>query len=407
MWEQEINPQGIEEAEIVVGIPSYNEADCIGFPTIQANTGLEEFFADKSKVIINCDNASDDGTREVFLNTSTSVPKIYLSTPPDIRGKGHNIRNLFRKAIDLNAKAILILDADLKSITPTWIKHLLSPIFQDFGFVAPLYVRHKYDSLITNAIAYPMIRSLFGRRIRQPLGGEFAFSGELAKIFFESPFWNDDIAQFGIDIWMTIVAIAKNIPCCQSFVGRPKIHRIKEVSERDQVFEQVVATIFYLMEEFETSWIEVKWSKPTAIYGFGLGEIEMPPKIEVDYVKMFERFNKGVLDFQDTYKEVLDPVTMNKLLEITELSEIHFDFPTELWARILFDYSLAFRLNILGKDQILSSLLPLYIGKCASFVKKTRRLSIQQAEETIENNCMVFENTKSYLIKKWEATVYE
>ena len=40
----EENPDGVKEAEIVVGIPSYNEADLIHFPTEQASLGLMEFF---------------------------------------------------------------------------------------------------------------------------------------------------------------------------------------------------------------------------------------------------------------------------------------------------------------------------------------------------------------------------
>ena len=221
-FEAELNPQSIKKAEMVVCIPSYNEADSIAFPTRQADKGLSEYFNDRSSVIINCDNNSPDNTRQAFLDTPTKSPKIYLSTPPGVKGKGNNFRNLFQKLVDLRAKAVVVVDADLESITPEWIRHLGEPLFQGFSYVAPLYVRHKYDGTITNGIAYPMTRALYGRRVRQPIGGDFGFSGKLGKAYLQSRIWDNGVANFGIDIWMTTLAINQKVQICQSFMGRPR-----------------------------------------------------------------------------------------------------------------------------------------------------------------------------------------
>ena len=52
----------------------------------------------------------------------------------------------------------------------------MSPVFeQGFDYVAPYYLRHKYDGTITNSIVYPLTRTLYGHRIRQPIGGDFGF----------------------------------------------------------------------------------------------------------------------------------------------------------------------------------------------------------------------------------------
>jgi len=92
----EENPRGVQAADLIVGIPSYNEASLISYPTQKASEGLIKYFGNKNSVIINCDNHSTDGTREAFMNTPTEVPKIYLSTPAGIRGKGNNFKNLFK-----------------------------------------------------------------------------------------------------------------------------------------------------------------------------------------------------------------------------------------------------------------------------------------------------------------------
>ncbi len=401
----EENPQNIKRAQMVVAIPSYREAELIAYPTTQAALGLTRYFGDKECVLINCDNNSDDGTKDAFFGADTDgVPQIYLSTPPGVRGKGNNFHNLFRKVVDLKAEAVVVVDADLKSITPRWIKHLGEPLFNDFGYVAPLYVRHKYDGTITNSIAYPLTRALYGRRVRQPIGGDFGFSGDLARIYLSSPTWSEAVSQFGIDIWMTTLAMNNNIPICQAFMGRPKIHKPKDPgSDLGPMFSQVVGTIFDLMAFSTGFWMRVKWSKPTAIFGFGLGEVEMPPPVKVTQEALAQKFRAGFDTFPETWRQVLSSAIMNKVQEIGELPDEQFDFPTQLWAKLLYDFAVSYNKGVADKQEILNSLIPLYFGKTLSFVRKTERMSVQQAEEFIENECMVFEETKPYLLERWDA----
>jgi glycosyltransferase involved in cell wall biosynthesis len=400
--ENEINPEGIKKAEMVVCIPSYNEADSISYPTTQADKGLVKYFGDKSSVIINCDNHSPDNTKQAFLETPTKAPKIYLSTPPGIKGKGNNFKNLFKKITDLDAQAVVVVDADLKSITPEWIQHLGEPLFSGFSYVAPLYVRHKYDGTITNGIAYPMTRALYGSRVRQPIGGDFGFSGELGAVYQNNKAWDDAVANFGIDIWMTTLAMNQQIQICQSFMGRPKIHRTKDPGAHlGPMFRQVVGTIFSIMRHFEPFWSGVKYSRPTAIYGFGLGEVEMPPKVAVDTQNLLHKFHSGFEAHHGLWEEILTKDVYQKLFEIKEMKEREFNFPTDLWARVLFDMAVGYRYASLDNDLMMESLIPLYFGRTLSFVKKTRKMSIKQAEEAIEDDCMTFELTKPYLIQRW------
>jgi len=404
MVEMEINQENIEKADLVVCIPSYNEADSISYPTKMASEGLVRYFPDKSCVIINSDNNSPDNTKQAFLDTPTEVPKIYISTPPGIKGKGNNFKNLFQKVVDLEAEAVVVVDADLKSITPEWIRHLAEPLFSDFSYVAPLYVRHKYDGTITNGIAYPLSRALYGRRVRQPIGGDFGFSGDLAQVYLKSSIWDEAIANFGIDIWMTTLALNEGIQICQSFMGRPKIHRAKDPgADLGPMFRQVVGTIFSMTKHFESFWINVKYSKPTAIYGFGLGEVEMPPKVEVDTEKLFQKFHDGFGQYKEIWERVLSNDVYKKLLEIKEMKESIFAFPTDLWARILYDLAISYRDAMCDLDLTMDSLIPLYFGRTFSFVKKTKRMSTRQAEDAIEEDCMTFEMTKPYLIQRWKG----
>jgi len=402
-FENEVNPEKIKKAEMVVCIPSYREADSISYPVTQADKGLDKYFEENDSVIINCDNNSPDNTKQVFLDTPTKAPKIYLSTDPGIKGKGNNFRNLFKKVVDLGAKAVVVVDADLKSITPEWIKHLGEPLFEGFSYVAPLYVRHKYDGTITNGIAYPMTRALYGRRVRQPIGGDFGFAGELSNVYLKSRTWDQAVANFGINIWMTTLAINQKVQVCQAFMGRPKIHRTKDPGgDLGPMFRQVVGTIFAMMKEFESFWTKVKYSRPTAIYGFGLGEVEMPPKVDVNTDNLLQQFHMGFDKFSHIWKEILTVDVYRKLQEIKGLKEMEFNFPTDLWARLLFDTAVSYGEASVEPDEIMDSLIPLYFGRTLSFVKRTKKMSIKQAEAAIENDCETFEMTKPYLLQRWK-----
>jgi len=401
-FESEYNPQNIKSVEMIVCIPSYNEADSIGHPTTQADKGLRKYFGDKSSVIINCDNNSPDNTKQAFLDTPTKTPKIYLSTAPGFKGKGNNFANLFKKAVDLKARAVVVVDADLKSISPEWIKHLGEPLFSGFSYVAPLYVRHKYDGTITNGIAYPMTRALYGRRVRQPIGGDFGFNGRLGKAYLNGNGWSEAVSNFGIDIWMTTIAINQRARVCQAFLGRPKIHRTKDPgSHLGPMFREVVGTIFALMKHFDSFWTKIKYSRPTAIYGFGLGETEMPPEVKVDTEKLMSQFQDGFRENSEMWEKILTADVYKKLLEIKGMKANEFTFPTDLWARVLFDMAIAYRDAAVNRNAMMDSLIPLYFGRTLSFVKKTKRMSIKQAEDAIEDDCMTFEMAKPYLLRRW------
>ncbi len=402
-----VNPQGVRSADIIVGIPSYNEADSIALPTDMAGKGLTQFFPASSSVIINVDNASEDGTREVFLGTPTPVPKVYISTPPGVRGKGNNLRNLFKAAVELNARAVVVVDADLKSIEPCWIRYLAEPLMGRFDYVSPIYLRHKYDGTITNHIAYPMLRTLYGLRVRQPIGGDFGFSGRLARAFLAEKVWDDRIANFGIDIWMTTIAIARRFNVTQTFLGTPKIHRPKDpAADLSKMFTQVVSTLFSLMVDFEYLWKYIEASRPSAIYGFGLGVDEQPPAVEVNTDALFASFKQGFEKHGELWASVLAMPSFAEIRRLAgETDRDRFSYPSTLWARILFDFAVAYRQRESdeGRHSLMESLIPLYHSRVLSFVNKTRTHTAREAEEYLENITRVFEAEKYYLIERWDS----
>ena len=187
------------DADLMVGIPSFGNAETIGYVVRAATAGMVQYFPDLKPILVNSDGGSPDDTPRVAISTESPdyIEKVILVSPrhklqrisftyQGISGKGTAVRALFEVARELKVKAFVMVDSDLRSIAPEWIELLAGPILKGgYDFVAPLYARYKYDGTITNAIAYPLTRALYGARIRQPIGGEFAVSGDLVQRYLE------------------------------------------------------------------------------------------------------------------------------------------------------------------------------------------------------------------------------
>jgi glycosyltransferase involved in cell wall biosynthesis len=399
------NPERIKRAEIVVGIPSFKEADSIGHVVSKVDLGLNRYFEKKNSVIINVDNFSPDGTKEAFLSVKSRTPKLYCSTAKGVRGKGRNIKNLFQAGVELGAKAILMVDADLQSITPDWIEYFTEPIYMGYDYVIPIYVRHKYDGTITNNITYPLTRVLYGLRTRQPIAGDFCFSGRLARAFLTEKTWNRNVSEFGIDIWMTTIAIARGFNVCQTFLGAPKSHRAKDPSGHlGPMFYQVVGTLFDLVVDFEFLWKDTAASRPTSIFGFGLGVKEDPPIVNVNEKNLLVQFKKGSREYGKIWKKVVAEINLEDLLQNLNRDVKDVRLPADLWARILFDYIVSYRDESGLRDQLLLSLIPIYFLRTLGFINKTRELDTKEAEDYLDSECRKMEEEKYYLIAKWNQT---
>ena len=78
-----------------------------------------------------------------------------------------------------------------------------------------------------------------------------------------------------------------------------------------------------------------------------------------------------------------------------------FHLDDGLWARIVYDFALGYRLGVLAREHILRSLVPLYLAWLASFIVEVRDRGEDDVEQRLERLCGAFEAEKPYLISKW------
>ncbi len=403
----------IGTTDILVGIPSYNNARTIGHVVRAVQAGLAKYFPDSTAVLVNSDGGSTDGTMDVVHRSAIEdyqaillhhriQPIHKIATPyVGLPGKGSAFRAVFEIAEALEARACVVVDSDLRSITPEWVELLVKPVLEGgFDYVAPLYHRHKYDGTITNSIVYPLTRALYGRRVRQPIGGDFGFSGKLAAFYLSKDVWQTDVARFGVDIWMTTTALANAFKVTQSFLGA-KIHDAKDPgADLSAMLYQVVGAAFDLMETYRDVWKPVRGSEPVASFGFeytvGLEQVT------VNVGRMINVFREGLKNLREIWLEVLGNGDFHEVERLGALGDREFRFPLALWTRVVYDYAIAYHKKKLPVQHLIKSITPLYLGKTASFIMEVESLGQREAEAEIEKLCLEFENNKEYLVNNWK-----
>ena len=392
----------IESADILVGIPCYNNEKTISQVIQMVTHGLAKHYKDKRSVVLIADGGSTDDTREVAREFEIKpwqekIISIYRGTG----GKGSAFRSVFEAAKHLKVKACMVVDSDLRSITSDWIKYLLEPILEkDYQYVSPVYSRYKYDGTITNNIVYNLTRALYGLRIRQPIGGDFSFAGQLASYYIEQDVWDTDVARYGIDVWMTTNAITNNFKICQSNLG-VKTHDAKDPAESlGPMFRQVVHTLFVLMEQNEAQWKAIKGSRTVPL--FGLQEFIEPEPIQVDLERLVTEYKIGFRQFRGLYQNIFCSECFEELKRCAIRAKTKFVMPVTTWVHVLYETAATFHNWTYNRTQLVNLVTPLYLGRVASFINRTRKMTSSQAEEVIEEQAQVFEDYKDYLIQVWD-----
>jgi hypothetical protein len=386
-----------ERADVVVGIPSYRNATTIGHVAQVAAEGLRRHFPDARAVIVNADGGSDDGTSDRVRASANGVPTI-AGRYQGRSGKGSAFRAIFEAVTVLGARACAVVDSDLRSISPEWIARLLGPVVRgEASYVAPLYARHKHDGTITNTIAYPLTRALYGARIRQPIGGEFGFSADLARVYLAQPVWDTDVARFGIDIFMTTTALVRRSTVAQAFLGA-KIHDPKDPgADLGPMFTQVVGTLFALARQNAGAWAGVTGSRDVPVIG-DVSVVE-PEAVNASVPILVEKFRTGATEWAPAWSEILSREVNEAARKAAESGDARA-IGGELWARAVYDVLAAVKRRS-DTETLARALLPLYFARVAALIGEVKDLDQTGAERVVEQQALAFERAKPYLLERW------
>jgi len=390
----------VGHADLVVGIPSFQNAATVGHVVRTVAEGADRLLGLRT-LVLNADGGSTDGTREAAVASPVPASVRVLSTTYEgVPGKGTAVRAVLEAAQLVGARCCLTVDADLRSIEPWWVQRLAGPVLEGGAdYVVPLYLRHKYDGTITNTLAYPMTRALYGARVRQPIGGDFGLSRALVARLLSKPVWESDVARFGIDVWMTTTALCEGFRVVQANLG-PKVHDARDpAATLGPMFQQVVGTLFSLLAVYPWRWRQVRGSQPVPEVGEPVaGE---PEPVSITIPALVERFREGLRSHGSLWARVLAPDVREQVERAAEGGPARW-LTDRWWARVVYDFAVAFHRDDLDPDAVVAALVPVYFGRVAAFAEETQALDSRQAERVVERQAEVFEQEKPRLVAAWE-----
>ncbi|NKE71171.1 glycosyl transferase family 2 [Candidatus Manganitrophus noduliformans] len=402
----------VGEVDLLVGIPTLNHAGTVGQVVRAVQIGFVKYFPRERTALINLDGGSTDGTPEQVRAASIDDFRPLLSaqplrtlhritTPyPGSPGRDGALRTLLAAADLVRAKACAVVSGDLENITPEWIDALLRPVYKEsFDLIAPLYQRHKFDGLLISNLIYPMVRAIYGHRIREPLGPEFGLSGRFARALLSKERDARTLSAHGIDLTITAAAATGGYRIGQSFLG-PKVH----ASRRDEpslpeALRKTVGALFEQVERDAAFWPGRQGSAPLPLFGFEYA-MRLEP-IRINKRRMLETFRTGVRELSSLFETILSQNTRQAILQRAGMDDKAFRYPDDLWVKTVYEFAAAFHRGVLHRPHLIQALTPLYLGRACSFVLENADAGSEEVGKRIEALCLEYERQKPGLIERW------
>ncbi len=361
------------------------------------NNGLYKHFPALTKAIAVSQGPSTDDTAESIdlFQPYKDIPIIVTTDIVD-GGKGVGILTIFEIAHKLEAKCVALIDGDLLSIEPQWIRSISTPIiYGRADLTVPFYIRDKNDGILTNNLVYPFTRAVYSLPVRQPIAGEFGLSKELYEILRKHPLFPSD---FGADVFITTTAAAEQMTIKEGLFAL-KIHQstrryLKPEEFLIPMFRQVTGCMFELIKYYEKFWKQRELIPNKLRFNEYFGQKPIPVKVNIE--KMIKTFKSEFRSQKKIYVGILPDEIMSRLTNI--LTDVD-QFDTELWAKIVYHFAASYKHLKIDRDKkaIIEALKTLWFGRLSSYFLETKDMNINEAERVIQEQASIFEKQFSYL----------
>jgi hypothetical protein len=383
----------IEGAEVVIGlIPPSHDAQAL-----EAAIARIVAFTPPVKAVLVHPPYASNGAAPPDLGTQwrlVSNPQLAQDPSALAQSIGDSVRAIFDVTSKLGASGCAIIASDLSSVTSEWVPRLLLPAVEEhFDLVTPCYARHPFEGMINRAIVYPMVRALYGKRIRNPWGPDFGVSSALQERLMELPRGRaHPVASLAAE------AATSGMKICQSHLGA-RLYPPPDWTNLSSLLAQILAPLFLDVERYAPHWQRARGSQPVPEFGEPI--YVAGPKNAADVTRLIESFQLGVRNLTEVWSIILPPSTLVELRRMARQGAAGFRMPDETWARIVYDFALAFHVRAMSRDQILRAITPLYLGWVASYTLELDSLAPEAVEQRLETLCLAYESSKSYLVSRW------
>ena len=294
------------------------------------------------------------------------------------------------------AHAILMLGPESGSLEAPVLRDLSTAILDGKADLAiPRYSLSPRAGLVNSAILYPLSRSLFASRARYPLAVDLGLSPRMAERLAMVAHRYTNLHQPGALVWPVSEACVAGYAIAE-VEGGPRALPQPAQPDLNSILPLVTGALFADVEQKAAYWQRAR-SLSSGRAPLPLTHAAMAESADV--ASMIQGFRLAYSNLLEIWSLVLPPNALLGLKRLSLTEPAEFRMPDSLWARIVFDFVLAYRLHTINRGHLLGALIPLYLAWVASHINLTA--SGTDAEQHVEAIAAAFEAEKPYLLSRW------
>ena len=303
--------------------------------------------------------------------------------------------NAYEVGREHDAKAVLMLGPGADSISPPALRGLANAVLTSAVDLAmPHYAIPPNTGFINSAILYPLTRALFAARARFPLALDMGLSMRMVERMASTARRFNDPSQNEALLWPVNEAIAAGCSVDEIEAGSRAVPQPADV-DISSILALVTGSLFGDIEAKAAVWQRPR--RPPLLQRPSAGA--SPAGSADDVARMVEAFRLAYANLQEIWSLVLPPHSLLLLKRFSVVDPSVFRMPENLWARIVFDFLIAYRQRTINRGHLMGALIPLYLAWVAGHINVTA--SGTAPERHIEAVAAAFEADKPYLVARW------
>jgi hypothetical protein len=306
----------------------------------------------------------------------------------------------FKLAQEHSATACLILGAGSNTLTPEVIRALAAAASSTTtcDLAIPRYQIGPKEGLVNSAILYPVTRALFGSRPRFPLAIDFGLSLPMAERLASAAQRFIAADQNDAILWPVSEAATGNCTITEVDGGTRSMPQPAS-PDINALLAQIAGSLFADIDAKASFWQRTRPAPALRPQQQEHPVRPSPPDGWPDVTPMLEAFRLAYTNLADIWSLVLPPNSLLGLKRLSAMPPATFRMPDALWARIVYDFILAYRLRTINRGHLLGALAPLYLAWVASHIILADTGTSPEAH--IETQAAAFEYDKPYLVSRW------
>ncbi len=302
-------------------------------------------------------------------------------------------------ATEYDAVATLVLGNEAASLSVAGLQGLAEAVLTGKADLAvPRYQTGPHDALVSSALLYPLTNALFGTPAHLPLPLDAAFSARMAKRLSTVARKPNNPAQPEPLIWPVAEACISSFSVKEIDAGERTLPQPADI-DLNTLLAEIVGSLFGDIEAKATFWQRARAPMPAKPNVEPARTASEPEELE-DVRAMAESFRNAYANLQEIWSLVLPPQSLLGLKRISRAPAEEFAMPSDLWARTVYDFVLAYHLRTINRGHLLGSLTQLYLAWVASHLRQSAGNAVTAAFH-VEETAAAFVAEKPYIVSRW------